>query len=596
MKKLLSTVLFGVLLLLQQGVFSPVSAGEYVLDDPFAIIKQEISEKTKILTFETRRISAKYPSETINPLGMNFPGYRGSGQLVVYYPGFNYSTGTNEFGTEAVVEDGVVVRLTGADSIIPRNGFVVSGHGSSKTWIKNNLKIGTYVIVEGNTIIAYTTPESVLYKAKEKLKNAEEFYENTKKSELKTDETNKKAAYYLKKAKSELKKAEHAKEGLNKTYANSSIEFSKLAIKYSLPYIENEFKGVWVRPKEQNVYEIRKTLDNMQSVGIKEIFLETFFHGYTIYPSYVMRSYGLSIQNPRFLMYDPLKVYIEEAHKRGMRVHCWFESFYIGNNRPTTDPRSILAVYPSWGNKNLANYSSTVPVFHKTEHNGYFLDPANPEVTTFLAEIINEITTKYKVDGINLDYTRYPSASNSSVPSYRQSNWGYTEIAREEFKEMYEIDPVEIEKDDTVLWKKWCEYRQNKLYDYVKKIRQTVPENILLSAVIFPDYELCLETKQQDWQKWSGDNLVDAVTPLIMTSDNELFNKILKGVTTRISPKTKVYTGLFVGFLDAEPEDLLKQISVARSLKSQGVILFDWAHLPLKYQSALKSRVFLPKK
>ena len=87
MKKLLSTVLFGVLLLLQQGVFSPVSAGEYVLDDPFAIIKQEISEKTKILTFETRRISAKYPSETINPLGMNFPGYRGSGQLVVIIRG-----------------------------------------------------------------------------------------------------------------------------------------------------------------------------------------------------------------------------------------------------------------------------------------------------------------------------------------------------------------------------------------------------------------------------------------------------------------------------------------------------------------------------
>ena len=45
----------------------------------------------------------------------------------------------------------------------------------------------------------------------------------------------------------------------------------------------------------------------------------------------------------------------------------------------------------------------------------------------------------------------------------------------------------------------------------------------------------------------------------------------------------------------AEPEDLLRQISVSRSLKSEGIILFDWAHLPVKYQNALRYRVFLPK-
>lgn len=106
----------------------------------------------------------------------------------------------------------------------------------------------------------------------------------------------------------------------------------------------------------------------------------------------------------------------------------------------------------------------------------------------------------------------------------------------------------------------------------------------------------CLDTKQQDWAKWSRENLIDAMTPLIMTSDNELFHKILKEVKNRASNKTKIYTGLFAGFLEAAPEDLLKQISVSRGLKSDGIILFDWAHLPLKYQEALRYRVFLPKK
>lgn len=586
-------ILLSGLILLLSGIFMPSNAQDYTLDDPFAIIKQEISERHKILSFETKRISAKYPSEVVNKIGMNFPGYRGPGQLVIYYPGFNFTTGTNEFGTEAVVEDGVVVKLSGADSIIPKNGFVISGHGSSKNWIKNNLQIGTNIIIEGNTIIAYTTPDSFVYRAKEKIKDAENFIDNSRKSDFKDGE-DKKAAYYLKKAKNEVKKAERARNNLKKEYSKASIEYSNLAIKYALPYVANEFKGVWIRPVEKNVYEVRKTLDDIQKTGINEVFLETYFHGYTIYPSRVMKQYGLTIQNPKFLMYDPLKAYIEEAHKRGMKVHCWFESFYIGNNKPTVDEKSILAVYPSWGNKNLANYNS-VYVPHKTEHNGYFLDPANPEVVEFLLNLISEISTKYKVDGINLDYTRYPTSQKSEVLNFEQSNWGYTEIARKEFTELYEIDPVEIQSG-SVLWKKWCEYRQDKLYEYVKKAREVVSSQILLSAVVFPDYNVCIETKQQDWAKWSKEELVDAITPLIMTSDNELFYKILKEVKNRASNKTKILTGLFVGFLDAEPEDLLRQISVSRGLKSEGIVLFDWSHLPAKYRNALQYRVFLPKK
>lgn len=575
------------------AAFSKIQAQEFILDDPFAVLKSEISQRHKLLTFDTRRINAIYPSELLNKAGMNFPGYRGPGQLVIYYPDFNKTTGTNEFGFEAVVEDGVVVKLTGADSIIPKNGFVISGHGASKTWIKNNLKIGTNIIIEQNTLIAYTTPDSHIYNAKEKIKEAEDFINNSKKMDPKSLD-DKKAIFYLKKAKSECKKAERARESLRLGYAKSSIELSNLAIKYALPYMENEFKGVWIRPVEKNIYEVRRTLDNIKQTGINEIFLETYFHGYTIFPSSVMKEYGITVQNPKFLMFDPLKTYVDEAHKRGMKVHCWFESFYVGNSNPNSDESSILAVYPSWGNKNLANYDSETYVKHAVEHNGYFLDPANPEVTEFLTKLIQEISQKYNVDGINLDYTRYPSSQKEEVPNYEQSNWGYTEIARNEFLELYEVDPIEIKKE-SVLWQKWNEYRRQKIHNYVKGVREVIPSNKLFSAVIFPDYEICLQTKQQDWAGWSKENLIDAVTPLIMTSDNELFYKILKVVKDKISNKTTVLTGLFVGFLDAEPEDLLRQISVSRGLKSGGVILFDWAHLPNKYQEALKYRVFLPK-
>ena len=52
-----------------------------------------------------------------------YPGLRGSNQLVVYTPVYGVRTGTNEFGTEAIIENNMVVSLNGADSVIPKNGF-----------------------------------------------------------------------------------------------------------------------------------------------------------------------------------------------------------------------------------------------------------------------------------------------------------------------------------------------------------------------------------------------------------------------------------------------------------------------------------------
>ena len=88
--------------------------------------------------------------------------------------------------------------------------------------------------------------------------------------------------------------------------------------------------------------------------------------------------------------FDPLAVWINEAHKRNIKVHTWFETFYIGNDNPTNNPTSILAVYPEWGNKTKKDINIEGPSKSTSEHNGYFLDPANPEVQEFLAKLIEE--------------------------------------------------------------------------------------------------------------------------------------------------------------------------------------------------------------
>jgi uncharacterized lipoprotein YddW (UPF0748 family) len=249
-------------------------------------------------------------------------------------------------------------------------------------------------------------------------------------------------------------------------------------------------------------------------------------------------------------------------------------------------------VYPRWANKRLSNYTSEEPVASLSEHNGYFLDPANMQVQTYLLGILKEIIEVYKPDGINLDYIRYPQTVDSSYSNYAQSNWGYTQVARDEFKAMYGKDPVEIEHG-TSDWNLWALYRQQKVNDFVKSAKKlTEGTNIKLTAVIFPDLKKSIATKMQNWKVWSMNNYIDGFTPLILTGDKNTAGLLIKDVINNTSPSTKIYTGLFVTFMGGPYEDLLIQIHKAREFKTKGVILFDYAHLDDVYIDALKTRVF----
>ena len=397
----------------------------------------------------------------------------------------------------------------------------------------------------------------------------------------------KKVYQYLKKAKQKYKKSLKDDSDQSCRYALEAAEDASMAFRYTLPYIKDEMRGTWVRPESSSLFEIQSTLDKMRDAGINNVFLETFFHGKTIFPSMTMKEYGFEEENPKFRGVDVLALWIKEAHKRNIKVHCWFESFYVGSRIHQNSDKSIMRVRPDWSNRTRLKADEEAPVIHPQEHNGYFLDPANPEVIGFLLSLMDEITTRYKIDGINIDYVRYPNIAKDNYGN----QWGYTKFAREEFKILYEVDPIDLTKDDP-LFKDWCEYRCDKVTDYIKKVSNVLKSNkIMFSVVIFPNYKVSLKTKFQDWSRWANLEYVDAFTPLILTSDDALAKSMLEEIK-RKSHDTKIYPGLFAGFIESDPEDLLKQIRTMRALELSGVILFDWAHLNSNYLDVLKTSVF----
>lgn len=75
---------------------------------------------------------------------------RRTDELILYRPVFDTSTRTNAFGAEAVIVNGVVTTVTDlrGNTPIPRDGFVLSGHGRSRAWILQMMRPGTPVSVQ----------------------------------------------------------------------------------------------------------------------------------------------------------------------------------------------------------------------------------------------------------------------------------------------------------------------------------------------------------------------------------------------------------------------------------------------------------------
>lgn len=555
--------------------------------EPQVFMPYQPAQGEVVFSYTKNLINSIDPTAATNKAGSYLPGARGNNQLVIYTPEYGTHTKTNEFGAEAVVEGNTVTELSGADSYIPQNGIVISGHGRAKSWINSSIKVGTKIYIEKDTnlIYTYTTSESYLFESEKKISEAEQmllYYRSI------SPNYNWKLPYsYINDAKEYLKKARKNPDEVQK-YSQLAIEASNDALKSVLPYKNGELKGIWLRPTEKTEADIIASINRLQQAGIDNIFLETYYHGKTIYPSKIMKAYGFTEQYEQFAGIDPLAIWIREAHKRNMKVHTWFETFYAGNQNPKDNPNSILAKNPSWGNKTKKDADSIEPSKSTSEHNGYFLDPANPYVQDFILKLAEEIMVTYKPDGINIDYIRYPNC----VSNNEMSNWGYTEFARNDFYMIYGIDPVDIKKTDGV-WNDWNKYRQEQVTNMVRKIGQLGRcHKVYTSAVIFPDRLAALQYKQQDWRTWSTRDFIDAFTPLFLTCDSKMANSMMNDVINAKSDKTDFYAGLFVTFMGGSDEDLIRQIHEARKLNTKGVILFDYAHLNNRYINTLSKSVF----
>lgn len=143
--------------------------------------------------------------------------------------------------------------------------------------------------------------------------------------------------------------------------------------------------------------QLSSMLDRLQELGINTVFLQVRGRGDLIYPSKI-EPVNLFFSEDGHLTYDPLKFAIEECRKRGMSIHAWVVAIPIGNKKNAQ----------KLGNRHFARRHPGA-VF--TYNGSYYMDPGDPRTTEHLQAIAKELLDNYDLDGIHLDYIRYPERS-----------------------------------------------------------------------------------------------------------------------------------------------------------------------------------------
>jgi uncharacterized lipoprotein YddW (UPF0748 family) len=229
--------------------------------------------------------------------------------------------------------------------------------------------------------------------------------------------------------------------------------------------------------------------------------------------------------------YDPLAHVLTVGRGAHLDVHAWVNALYAWRYPPPY-PNSLQHVVieqPDWlivdeEGRNLAQYTPTRRAREPIE--GLYLDPGNPFVRQYIVDVIRELVANYDIDGLHLDYIRYPG-----------QNWGFNPATVQEFTRRWTVDPrllsshLRLPRPERILrgnlplhlrwhayyYALWTETRSYFISSLVREIQREVKRvrpRCVVSAAVLPDRHVAYYHKGQDWPTWLSRGYVDLIVPM----------------------------------------------------------------------------------
>ncbi len=200
--------------------------------------------------------------------------------------------------------------------------------------------------------------------------------------------------------------------------------------------------------------------------------------------------------------WDPLEYALEAAHRRGLELHAWFNTFPIWRGReppPETLPPSPYLTHPRW----IVSDSSGIPM---PRSDGYVsFSPGIPEVHEYIINVVLDVARRYDIDGIHFDYIRYPEGAPAA---------GYSH------------DPISVQRfnlaEGNPLGLDWEDWQREQITRFVARAYNAITEIkpwVKVSAAVIGSYTAggwnAYHVVYQDPRRWTELGKIDFIVPMI---------------------------------------------------------------------------------
>ena len=513
---------------------------------------------------------------------------RSENALILYQKGPR--TGTNVYGYEILVdaEGNAVGESHVGNSVIPKDGFVLSGHGVNKEALESAYVYGAKVLLdtETMTVSILSSPSTELASAAHRIEELQATLDDAKQSLADLDyET---IDPMLETLSADLESAKSTLFTDNCADALAAMDRVSAAIEQlSYMMIETnavENRSVWYRSTEKSDEEVRATVEKMKMLHVNSVYLESWYNG---------RFTGFS-DNPLILHttangdYDVLEGFVRICHENGIEVHAWVENFFIGTVEAQEQANTKLAEH--FEGRWLTDVKGKNTFFYSASNTNFiFMNPNDPEVRQFLLDFYQELVTKYDVDGIHLDYIRFPELN------YGTDDFGYNEdiISAWQAKENTTVDPHTLKAG--ALYQSWIAFRQEIISSFVgsvhRMLMRTRPD-VWLSAAVYPGLPTIKNQIFQDCATWVERGYMDELFSMTYGADNAYVESNAK-MFAKLTGENCFYSTGLSAFGDTDEDSFAKQLAIVTDAGADGVAIFSLANItPSNYQYQITAGAF----
>jgi len=337
-----------------------------------------------------------------------------------------------------------------------------------------------------------------------------------------------------------------------------------------MPAVEKEFRAVWVatvdnidwpsRPGlsvSDQKSEMRDILDKARMMNLNAIVFQVRPAADALYASTLEPwSYYLTGENGEAPkpFYDPLAFAVEEAHRRGMELHAWFNPYRAYH---PTAPDSLSG----------SHIRTKMPESVHTYGALQWMDPGSPQATEHSLAVIMDVVERYDIDGVHLDDYFYPYPVDDP------------EGNRVEFPDsaFYKIYGDGLSRSD---WRRRnVDNLVSRIYSGIKERKPWVLFGISPFGIWRPNNPEGItgfdayENLYADAKKWLNEGWVDYFTPQLywaIDSSGQPYSELLDWWIKENGAGRHMWPGLFTsriileGNSHWEPEEIVAQVKQTR--------------------------------